>query len=109
TQHISPRAGAADTRLEAGDTISVQAKRTIRVTVGGEVARPGEVVLRSDPTLDAAVATSGGITEFGTKQNAILVRNGIAQQANLDPRAPVRLEDGDFVLIQKNQRQVLAV
>lgn len=108
-QIFGARSGTNESKLESGDTVTIQARRIVRVTVGGEVARPGEVTLRADPTLDAAVATAGGVTEFGTKQNAILVRRGIAQQVTLDPKVPTKLDDGDFVLVQRNQRQVLAV
>lgn len=96
--------------LESGDSIAVQPKGVVRVTVGGEVAKPGEVSLRSEATAAAALAAAGGVGPEGRTTRAVLVRNGQAQVLETDPKQPSQiLLDGDFLFVERNERQVIAV
>jgi protein involved in polysaccharide export with SLBB domain len=76
------------------------------VTVLGEVAQPGEYVLRGNQTLLAAVAAAGGPNNEGTLSSLLVVRRGeLFQLDGTEPqRAGFLVESGDLVYIERNER-----
>ncbi len=94
--------------LEAGDTIAVLAPEEVRVTVAGEVQKPGEVILRGDRTLTAGLAHAGGPSGEGSFAAVQVFRKGELFQVDAS-RAPeakdaFRLEPGDLVYVGRNER-----
>lgn len=55
-------------------TISVTKRRPIRVSVIGEVQRPGRFELPYDDGILAALASAGGLTEFADRDSVYVVR-----------------------------------
>ena len=99
--------------LESGDTISVVPAETRRITVGGEVNKPGEFVLRGDHSLLAAVSQANGANALGTLSNVLILRKGdlfkIDANVPIDGKgiSPFNLESGDLVYVQRNERSYL--
>jgi polysaccharide export outer membrane protein len=86
------------------------AQRPVRVTVLGQVVRPGLYPLES-PQLASALASSGGTTSQANLRNVRIRRvapNGVAAERPVDLYTPlrngtavpnIRLEDGDTVIV----------
>lgn len=86
------------------------AQRPVRVTVLGQVVRPGFYPLES-PQLASALASSGGTTSQANLRNVRIRRvapNGVAAERPVDLYTPlrngtavpnIRLEDGDTVIV----------
>ncbi len=86
------------------------AQRPVRVTVLGQVSRPGLYPLES-PQLASALAASGGTTSQANLRNVRIRRvapNGVAAERPVDLYTPlrngtavpnIRLEDGDTVIV----------
>lgn len=106
----SPKAGDPPVVLQAGDTVYVEEKGQMRVTVLGEVKRPGEQILASGGTLAVAVTEAGGATEIGSLRNVQLYRHG--EVTTIDAIGPngelsassTPLEPGDMILVPQNRR-----
>jgi protein involved in polysaccharide export with SLBB domain len=92
--------------LEPGDTVSVMSLEARRVTVLGEVARPGEFVLRGSQSLLAAIAAAGGPSTEGTMSSLMVMRKGeLFQLDATDPkRGEFAMESGDLVYVNRNER-----
>lgn len=56
-------------------------------TVGGQVRRPGPVVVNKDTTLYSLIQTAGGLTEFGAGRRVKVIRNGKTSVYNLNDDA----------------------
>src|SRR3954447_989439 len=76
-----------------------------RVTVTGEVRLPNLFSLSPETTLGQAVASAGGITEFGRLDRVHLVRDGRDVVVNLqspDPAAAsMRIHSGDQIRVAR--------
>lgn len=92
--------------LEAGDTVSVMALEAKRVTVLGEVERPGEFVLRGNQSVLAAIAAAGGANAQGTMSRVMVMRRGELYQLDVvDPKkGAFAMESGDVVYMERNER-----
>jgi protein involved in polysaccharide export with SLBB domain len=55
----------------------------LRVSVGGEVRRPGLFALPPETTLAQAVALAGGVTEAGRVDRILLLRGGTSEYLDL--------------------------
>lgn len=96
--------------LESGDTLTVIAPETRRITIGGEVGHPGEFVLRGDNSLNTAITLAGGATPIGTLTNVLVLRKG--ELYKVDASGPITnkpftnftIESGDLVYVQRNER-----
>ena len=92
--------------LNPGDTVIVK-PNTVRVTVLGEVARPGTYELRKDAGLAQALAAAGGLTPDADGATATLTRDGDSLTVNLtatDLNAQLTyLADGDVISIPKRE------
>lgn len=64
----------AELLLKNGDVITAGPK--FFVTVDGEVARPGRVVIENDLTLLGVIAESGGLGKFGSSKVRIIRKKG---------------------------------
>ncbi|HTQ10774.1 MAG TPA: SLBB domain-containing protein [Fimbriimonadaceae bacterium] len=101
--------------LESGDTVSVIPPEERRITIAGEVSKPGEVVMRGDHTLAGAIAMAGGCDSEGTLANVLVFRKGEAYQIDATPPTdtksfkPFALESGDLVYVQRNVRTFLVL
>jgi protein involved in polysaccharide export with SLBB domain len=98
--------------LEPGDTVMVLSEEEARVTVAGHVAKPGEVTLRGDKSLVAAVARAGGCDPEGTLEGVLVLRRGELYRLDASratPETPFSLADGDLVFVQRNDRVLLVL
>ena len=102
-------------QLESGDTVSVVPPETRRITIGGEVNRPGEITMRGDHSLLAALTQIGGANPNGTLTNVLVLRNGDLFKIDASgpvggkPLTPFSLESGDLVYVQRNERTYLVL
>lgn len=91
-------------------TVSLVQVHSYRVSVLGEVLRPGELVLRSPISVVQALASSNGFTPFAQRDKVLVVRRraGTETREVFDYVAFVRgevsqpadLEPGDIVIVQ---------
>jgi protein involved in polysaccharide export with SLBB domain len=109
---LSANPSALAVGLESGDTVTVMPPVRNRIVVAGEVKTPGELVTRPGETLVEAVARAGGVTAEGSAAEAIVYRAGEPTVVNADVNSErqtgtkFQLQDGDTVLIRKNDRVV---
>lgn len=106
-----PKANDPKVRLEAGDTIYVEAPTLIKVMVAGEVTQPGEVTIREGAPITAGVAAARGKTLTGTLENVLLFRNGQVQvinAANPSVDGPT-LQSNDLLVVQRSLKLVYAL
>lgn len=102
-------AGSKPIVLEAGDTVVVTTPEIKRITVAGEVERPGEVVVRGDSSLMGVIALAGGPTDEGTLTNVMVLRQGelynfdVTASISNEPAAAFTVQAGDLLVVQKNQ------
>lgn len=91
--------------LEAGDDISVVASQAVRITVAGEVVKPGELMLRGGAQLAKAIAQAGGATTKGTLAHVKIVRQGEVLTADASQsHSNFELQSNDLVVVERNER-----
>jgi polysaccharide export outer membrane protein len=87
-------------------TVQVQAVRSKRYYVTGEVFRPGAYPLVVPTTVFEALTLAGGFREFANKKNITIVRgakrlkfnyNDVVKGKNLDQN--VTIESGDHIIV----------
>jgi polysaccharide export outer membrane protein len=87
-------------------TVQVQAVRSKRYYVTGEVFRPGAYPLVVPTTVFEAVTLAGGFREFANKKNITIVRgekrikfnyNDVVKGKHLEQNIP--LENGDHIIV----------
>lgn len=94
--------------LEAGDTVTVQMPGIIDVSVLGQVAAPGEMVIEEGSDLLTVIARARGLTELGTYENVLIFRGEEVFSLDLtrsvagEDYEPFILQDKDIVLVQEN-------
>jgi protein involved in polysaccharide export with SLBB domain len=95
--------------VEEGDTITVLGPDALRVSVAGEVTKPGEYVLRGTRDLLSLVAQAGGPTAAGTLRNVMILRAGELFQVDLtaaqtgEKPMPFVVAPGDVVFVRRNE------
>lgn len=72
TQQLTARLAGILVRPQV--TVAVTKRRPIRVSVIGEVQRPGRFELPYDESILSALATAGGVTEFADPDSIYVVR-----------------------------------
>jgi polysaccharide export outer membrane protein len=72
TQQLTARLAGILVRPQV--TVAVTKRRPIRVSVIGEVQRPGRFELPYDESILSAIATAGGVTEFADPDAIYVVR-----------------------------------
>lgn len=86
--------------------VSVQAVRSKRYYVTGEVNKPGAYPLVVPTTVLEALSLAGGFRDFANKKNITVLRgnkrfkfnyNDVIKGKNLDQN--IKLENGDFILV----------
>ncbi len=101
---------AVPPKLQAGDALTVQPAQTMRFTVVGEIAKPGEFTTRGETDLVRAVAEAGGVTSDAALGNVVVVRGGTMARYDLsglrngNPLPKVALQRDDVVVLLKNER-----
>jgi polysaccharide export outer membrane protein len=87
----------------------------LRVSLGGEVARPNLYLLRPGTTLTQAIAVAGGPTERGRRDRVMLRREGTSRTISVtNPEvgiAQLRVRSGDEIIIERRRavfREVIA-
>lgn len=96
-------------RLQSGDSVTVTSSN-MRVTVAGEVTRPGYVVVRRGTTVPIAITQAGGVLPQGSVDTVFVLRNGDVRLATgLGPRREtpdfgLPLEPEDIVYVPRNER-----
>ena len=87
--------------------ISVEAVRSTRYFVDGEINRPGAYPLSTPTTIFEALTMAGGFREFANKKNITIIRgdkrlkfnwNEVVKGKNLSQN--VSLENGDHIMVQ---------
>ena len=96
--------------LEPGDTVSVMLPKQIKITVGGFVKKPGDVLIRENSPIFAGVEAAGGAEFEGSLSRVLIFRKGEILSQDLrdmmsDTKSPGgSLEDGDFVYVSENKQ-----
>lgn len=91
--------------IEPGDDISVVLPASTRITVAGEVTRPGELLLKGDNKLQKALAMAGGATAKGTLTMVRVVRQGeLFTFDATKPNEMFTLQANDLVVVEKNEK-----
>jgi protein involved in polysaccharide export with SLBB domain len=93
--------------IEPGDDISVVLLTGTRITVTGEVAKPGEFVLKGDIKIQKALAMAGGPTTQGTLSMVRVLRQG--EMFTLDAskaETSFNLQANDLVVVERNERSL---
>ncbi|HXH61701.1 MAG TPA: SLBB domain-containing protein [Fimbriimonadaceae bacterium] len=105
TTRLPLRSSNPGMTLKSGDTITVEAPKVLRVTVIGEVAHPGEYLVRGATSVLAAVGSAGGVNAAGTLQRVMVFRKGEMMQFDVSAGRPaVAAEQGDVVYVPRNER-----
>jgi len=91
-------------------TVNVTKRRPIRVSVIGEVTRPGRFELPYDESILSAIANAGGLTEFADDESIYVVRREphllrirfrLRELAGPDTiSASFRLHDSDVLVVE---------
>lgn len=95
--------------LEGGDTVTVVAPELRRITVAGQVIKPGEVVMRGEHTLTGAIAMAGGCDPEGTLTGVLILRKGELYSQDATKPDSFLVESGDLVFVQRNLRTFLVL
>jgi len=74
-------------------TVIVHDRRPLRVSVVGQVARPGVYDLDDDSGVVHALAAAGGMTPFAHDDRVFVIRNGYWQDNNAPARIRFRYDD----------------
>lgn len=98
-------------------TLRVQAYRSQKVYVDGEVRVPGQIIVNDIPlTLAEALARSGGVTPNGDTSQIQILRNGNRYSASLPDMiargihpARILLQDGDLIRITPREETKVSV
>ena len=103
----------ANVRVRPGDVVSIASEPTIRVSVVGEVLRPGLIDVIEGNGVVEAIAASGGQTPKAGLTKARIVRGG--QEIPVDLRAAILLgqpsnniplQDGDTIYVPEHKDRV---
>lgn len=91
--------------IEPGDDISVVLPTSTRITVAGEVTRPGEILLKGDNKLQKALAMAGGPTPKGTLSMVRVVRQGELFTFDATRASETfSLQANDLVVVERNEK-----
>ena len=92
-------------RFMAADSVFV-VEPLLRVTVGGEVARPNVYTLSPETSIAQAAALAGGPTERGRRDRLVLSRNGRQTTVALrgsDGRGREPIMSGDEITVERQR------
>jgi protein involved in polysaccharide export with SLBB domain len=99
--------------LRENDTVSVQLRKAIHVTVAGAVMKPDVWLLDVGSSAVEAVAKAGGTAPGASLARAFVTRDGATIAVNLeaaiadhDPKANMELREGDTLTIPPHKAQV---
>lgn len=102
--------------LQPGDVVNIRSEATIRVSVVGQVARPGQYDIQEGMGAAEAVAAAGGHRDSAALAKALVRRSAQDIKVNLyevigkaQPTANVLLKDGDTVFVPELNERVSVV
>ncbi len=109
---LSPPPGAKPVPLEANDTVSVEGPELKRITVAGEVRKPGEFIARGDAGIVNAISLAGGVADDGTLRRVLVFRKG--EMLQVDASGPIAgqgqpnlsVQSGDVIYVRKNENSI---
>lgn len=81
-------------------TVTIVERRPTRVSVLGEVVRPGQFDLDRGAGVLAAIAAAGGLTPYAHKDRIFVLRSGFWADGSRDP-ARIRFEYGRLITGQR--------
>lgn len=93
---------------DATVTVSVTGVNSYRVTVSGQVARPGVIESKRYLTVSDAIASAGGPTRFADSESVVVVRRGLDGKTrripiNYKELAAGRALEQNIVLLRDDQ------
>jgi polysaccharide export outer membrane protein len=97
-------------QLSDGDVITVVAPEPVRITVAGEVGRPGEYEVLDNASILSAISAASGALPTGNLADVLVYRNGELLQLDLtgkggtSPRLNERIRSGDTVVVREKTR-----
>lgn len=104
---------SANLAILPGDVVHVSSEPTIRVSVVGEVLRPGLIDLVESGGVVEAIAAAGGQTEHAGLSQARIVRGAREIPVDLhqaillgNPAGNVPLQDGDTIYVPEHKAKV---
>jgi len=106
--HSSPSEQVPD--LVDGDIITAVAPETVRVTIAGEVQKPGDYPLLSNTTILGALASASGTLPSGNMSDVLIYRDGQLLQfdlsGHLDEASALKqtIRGGDTILVREKKR-----
>lgn len=116
TQALPPTGPTQDVPLMAGDVLMVPTRSDATVYVVGQVTTPGPQPFVKAPTVSAAVALAGGMTEVADGRGSYVLRQGERVPVDLKAllqegkaEADVALRAGDVVVVPKQLRTIYLV
>ena len=95
-----------------GDLVSIVSPEPVRVTVIGEVNKPGEYFVAENSTVLSAVAKAEGALPTGSLEDVFVLRDGNLMKLDLTvrdgqaERLNARIQAGDTIVISEKQRAV---
>ena len=96
--------------LADGDVITAIAPETVRVTIAGEVQKPGDYPLLENTTLLGALASAAGTLPSGNMSDIVVYRGGELLQFDLSghseeaPSLKKTVKGGDIILVREKKR-----
>ena len=93
--------------VEPGDDISVVLPAATRITVAGEVTKPGEYLLKGDSSIQKALAMSGGPNAQGSISSVRVIRG--PEMFVIDaskPETRFSLQPYDMLIVERNKANI---
>ena len=112
TKTFAARFNPAEQAVELadGDVITAVAPVIVRVTIAGEVQRPGDYPLLENTTLLGAIASASGVMASGNMSDVLIYRNGELLQFDLSGHIENAIalkqtvRGGDTILVREKKR-----
>ncbi len=96
--------------LTDGDVITIVIPETVKITLAGEVERPGEYALPDTTTVLSAVSTTSGKLGTSNLNDVLVYRKGELLQLDLSAREgnnaglTERIQAGDTIIVQERKK-----
>ena len=95
--------------LKDGDLVTVATAEPVRVTIIGEVSKPGEYFVAQNATVLSAVAKASGALPSGSLSDVLVLRDGnlikldLTVDANDPQRLGAKIQAGDTIVISEKR------
>ncbi len=109
-----PSLGQPRFELQHGDTVSVVAPPSVRISVLGMVNKPGDYLITKSKGLLGAIAAAEGVTPEGTLEQVVIIRRDAtfiidAHSLTTAQGGPGPIQDEDVVYVRRNEKAVLVL